>query len=238
MANEYPGENEGECRLETIVEDNGIGMSEEFLKHAFDDFARERTEKTTNMSGTGLGLPIVKRLVELMGGTINIESKLGKGTKVIINITFKIGSEIEHYNDQHAEYDPAVFKGKSILLAEDNDLNAEIALEILQDEGFTVTRVADGIECVREINDNKPGTFDIVLMDIQMPNMNGYKATHEIRNIRDKRKSNIPIIAMTANAFKEDEQRALAEGMNGHIGKPIDINKLMVLLETTIINKV
>ena len=233
---EKRGRTPEECIVETVIADNGIGMSEEFLVHAFDDFARERTEKTTNITGTGLGLPIVKRLVDLMHGTITIESKLGKGTKVTITLPHKIGTETGLINEKTTEIDPKVFRGKTILLAEDNDLNAEIALEILRDAGFNVLRVSDGIECVRSLSDNKAGTFDLILMDIQMPNMDGYRATHEIRNIKDKKKSGIPIIAMTANAFKEDEQRAIAEGMNGHIAKPIDINNLFETLATIVSN--
>lgn len=234
VTNELPGEKKGECLIEFSVEDNGIGMSKEFLSHAFDDFARERNEKTTNISGTGLGLPIVKRLVELMNGTIRIESKLGKGTKVTTVLPHRIGTKRGLCNEHKAEINLELFRGRTILLAEDNDLNAEIAVEILRDAGINVVRVCDGIECVRELNDMKAGTFDLILMDIQMPNMNGYKATHEIRNIKDKKKANIPIIAMTANAFKEDEKRAISEGMNGHIAKPIDIGRLFEMLAETI----
>ncbi|MBR6395484.1 MAG: response regulator, partial [Lachnospiraceae bacterium] len=169
VTNELPGEKKGECLIEFSVEDNGIGMSKEFLSHAFDDFARERNEKTTNISGTGLGLPIVKRLVGLMNGTIRIESKLGKGTKVTTVMPHRIGTKRGLCNEHKAEINPELFRGRTILLAEDNDLNAEIAVEILRDVGMNVVRVCDGIECVRELNDMKAGTFDLILMDIQMP---------------------------------------------------------------------
>ena len=224
---ELPCEKDGYINIETVVEDTGIGMSADFLPHLFDSFARERNTTASKVAGSGLGMSIVKSLVDLMGGTITVESKLGKGSKFTVTIPHEIvdakyyektvSSNIEESTD---------FSGKHILLAEDNDLNAEIAIVILEDMGFIVDRAEDGIICVAKLEQSLLGTYDLILMDIQMPNMDGYKATQVIRALPDKKQSEIPIIAMTANAFAEDRKRSLEMGMNGHITKPIDVTKL------------
>ena len=216
--------------METIVSDTGIGMSKEYLPALFDEFSREKHGADNKIQGTGLGMPIVKRLVDLMGGTISVESELGKGT----TITFMIPHRIAGIEDIHPEdvdvIDKSDFKGKRILLAEDNDFNAEIATEILQDVGFIVERAEDGIICVDMLQKAETNYYDLILMDVQMPNMNGYKATQMIRAMEEPKRRDIPIIAMTANAFEEDKRDALAAGMDGHLAKPINTNKLMKML--------
>lgn len=216
--------------METIVSDTGIGMSKEYLPALFDEFSREKHGADNKIQGTGLGMPIVKRLVDLMGGTISVESELGKGT----TITFMIPHRIAGIEDIHSEdvdvIDKSDFKEKRILLAEDNDFNAEIATEILQDVGFIVERAEDGIICVDMLQKAETNYYDLILMDVQMPNMNGYKATQMIRAMEEPKRRDIPIIAMTANAFEEDKRDALAAGMDGHLAKPINTNKLMKML--------
>ena len=173
-------------------------------------------------------MPIVKELVEMMGGSIEVESELGKGTKFTVTLRHRIADE-KYYNQKSGIVENVrkeAFKGRHILLAEDNDLNAEIAITILEEMGLKIDRVEDGIECVSRIEQMPAGSYDLILMDIQMPNMDGYKATQTIRRLADKDKANIPIVAMTANAFKEDEEMALSVGMNGHIAKPIDVDKI------------
>ena len=206
--------------FQCTIQDTGIGMSEEYLPHAFEDFSREKSGAQTSVKGTGLGLSIVKSLVELMHGTIEISSQVNQGTTTRIEFHFEIASENELENKQ--ETNIIDFKGKHVLLAEDNDLNAEIAMTLLSDYGFIVDRVNDGIACVKKVKENK---YDLVLMDIQMPNMDGYQATQEIRKF-----SNIPIVAMSANAFEEDKQKALSIGMNGYIAKPIDMDNVLFTL--------
>lgn len=213
------------------IEDTGIGMSEEFLPHIFDEFVRERDSTTSGIAGTGLGMGITKKLIDLMHGTIRIDSKLGKGTKVTITLPHRIAS-VPQQPAEKGQIDKELFQGKRILLAEDNELNAEIAMEILQDYGFVVERASDGIICVDMLEKAEPGYYSLILMDIQMPNMNGYQAAKFIRSMPEEAKKNIPIYAMTANAFEEDRQQALAMGMNGHIGKPVEMDKLLgVLME-------
>ncbi len=227
---EEPTDREGYANFTSIIKDTGIGISKEFLPHIFDTFSRERTVTDSKIIGTGLGMGIVKKLVELMGGTITVESELGKGTTVSLTIPHRIAeAPIKTENDGLAAT-PEIFAGKRILLAEDNELNAEIAMEILGEVGFKVEHAEDGIICVDMLNKHDAGYYDLVLMDIQMPNMDGIKATSVIRSIPDKSKSQIPILAMTANAFEEDKQNALAAGMDGHIAKPIEVNKLMETL--------
>ena len=224
---ELPCEKDGYINIETVVEDTGIGMSPDFLPHIFDSFSRERNTTASKVSGSGLGMSIVKSLIDLMGGTITVESELGKGSRFAFTIPHKIVEE-EYYEKMGSENSEACadFSGKHILLAEDNDLNAEIAIAILEDMGFTVDRAEDGIICVAKLEKSAPKTYDLILMDVQMPNMDGYKATQVIRALPDQEKSAIPIVAMTANAFAEDRKQALAMGMNGHITKPIDIAKV------------
>ena len=206
-------------------------MSKEYLPHIFEEFSREHTSTETKIAGTGLGLPIVKSLVELMGGTIDIESKVDVGTTMIVTLTFPIVTK-EQAEKQRREVTNQIIqnlKGKNILIAEDNELNAEIAMTVLKENGIWVECVADGKVCVENLAQKPEDYYDAILMDIQMPNMNGYEATEKIRSM-DGIRSKIPIIAMTANAFEEDKQRAIDSGMNAHIGKPIDIKKLVLLL--------
>ncbi|HAL02148.1 MAG TPA: hypothetical protein DCP07_02225, partial [Lachnospiraceae bacterium] len=226
---EYPIEGkEDMVTVETVIEDNGIGMSENFQNHLFENFSRERTEATDGIQGTGLGLAIVKKLVEIMNGTIEVESELGKGSKFIIRVPHRFGNMPDNAKTEQEDdkVSTEIFKGKRILLAEDNELNAEIAKAVLQDVGFIVEHAADGVICVDMYKNAEAGYYDMILMDIQMPNMNGYKATHYIRSMEDKVKANIPIIAMTANAFKEDVENVINAGMNGHIAKPLERDKM------------
>ena len=232
---ELPCSRPGYTCIQAEIADNGIGMSKEYLPTLFDAFTRERNTTVGKISGTGLGMPIVKNLVEMQGGTIEVESELGKGSRFIVTLEHPIADEA-HYMPQEQEAKSAqgveLLKGKRILLAEDNDLNAEIALFILQNMGLEVERVEDGAQCVSRLEQQPAGTYDAILMDIQMPKMDGYEATQAIRALDDKEKAAIPIVAMTANAFAEDRERALAAGMNGHIAKPIDVKKLeRVLLQ-------
>lgn len=223
---EEQGPTPEECYLTTFIEDNGIGMSKEFLDHVYDVFSRERTANTVNTSGTGLGLAISKRLVDLMGGTINIDSKLGRGTKISITILHKIAEDDAEAYGGSDELDMSTLRGKRILLAEDNDLNAEIATELLEDEGFEVERACDGAECVSLLKRRPTDHFDVVFMDIQMPKLDGYESAKLIREFDDEKKAGIPIIAVTANAFDEDRHKAMISGMNAHIAKPFEINKV------------
>lgn len=226
-----PGEKEGWCDTVVTVADNGIGMSQEFQKHIFEPFERERTSTVTKVEGSGIGMGIVKKLVGLMSGTVAVESKIGVGSKFTVTIPCRIASEDE--TQAKRETNPSDQKclcGTRILLTEDNDLNAEIATELLQEEGCTVDRAKDGVECVDMLEKAANGTYQLILMDIQMPVMNGYDAARKIRGLDDPQKANIPIIAMTANAFTEDRQVALDAGMNDHIAKPINMNVLVPTL--------
>ena len=229
---ELPADTPGYVTYQTIIEDTGIGMSEEFISHIFEDFSREHSSTESKVSGTGLGTAIVKKLVDLMQGTIKVESKLGKGTKITCTIQHRIAGEkeVKQVKKNTKQYQLEDFRGKRILLAEDNELNAEIAVAILEEAGFQVDCAEDGIICVDMIEKALPDYYDLILMDIQMPNMDGYKATQVIRKLPDKRKARIPIIAMTANAFEEDKENAFKVGMNGHIAKPIHIEELFNLL--------
>ena len=226
-----PGEKEGWCDTVVTVADNGIGMSQEFQKHIFEPFERERTSTVSKVEGSGIGMGIVKKLVGLMGGTVEVESKIGVGSTFTVTIPCRIASEDE--TQAKRETNPSDQKclcGTRILLTEDNDLNAEIATELLQEEGCTVDRAKDGVECVDMLEKAANGTYQLILMDIQMPVMNGYDAARKIRGLDDPQKANIPIIAMTANAFTEDRQVALDAGMNDHIAKPINMNVLVPTL--------
>lgn len=235
---EYPGDSPETCYVETRIKDNGIGMSKEFLSHAYESFSRERTSTVSGIQGTGLGLAIVKNLVELMRGTIHIESQQGNGTEVIIRLPHRLGqTSVEKHREEMAAFDSTLFKGIRILLAEDIDINAMIATKLLTDKGCIVERAKDGVECVNMLLKSKDGYYDLILMDIQMPNMDGYQAAKSIRAFEEVKKSSIPIIAMTANAFKEDRDKAAEAGMNGHISKPLDTIKMFktmadVLMET------
>ena len=226
----------GYVRIQTQVIDTGIGMSEEFLPSLFEAFARERNTTAGKVAGTGLGMPIIKKYVDMMGGSIEVESKLGEGSKFTVIMEYRIADKGYYEQDTNPSPDTEEtdwISGKHVLLAEDNDLNAEIAEFILEDMGLIVDRVEDGIQCVARMEQKPAGTYDLILMDIQMPNMDGYKATQAIRRLADKEKSGIPIIAMTANAFEEDRKKALEKGMNGHIAKPVDIEKMRKILQNT-----
>ena len=227
-----PGEKESWCNMVITVADNGIGMSQEFQKHIFEPFERERTSTVSKVEGSGIGMGIVKKLVGLMGGTVAVESKIGVGSKFTVTIPCRIASEDE--TQAKRETNPSDQKclcGTRILLTEDNDLNAEIATELLQEEGCTVDRAKDGVECVDMLEKAANGTYQLILMDIQMPVMNGYDAAKKIRRMDDPQKAGIPIIAMTANAFSEDRQAALDAGMNDHIAKPINMNILVPTIQ-------
>jgi CheY-like chemotaxis protein len=204
-----------------------MGMSEDFLPHIFEEFSRENNTTENKIEGTGLGMPIVKRLIEFMEGTIEVRSKKGEGSTFIVTIPHKIADKadlVEH--SANAELDTEKFKGKKILLAEDNELNAEIAIEILTEVGFEVDRAEDGQICVDMLQRAEDYFYDVILMDIQMPNLNGYEATKAIRAMNEPAKADIPIIAMTANAFEEDKRDAQRAGMNGHLAKPINVREL------------
>ena len=226
-----PGEKEGWCDTVITVADNGIGMSQEFQKHIFEPFERERTSTVSKVEGSGIGMGIVKKLVGLMGGTVEVESKIGVGSTFTVTIPSRIVSEEEVQAKREVNpADKESLRGTRILLTEDNDLNAEIATELLQEEGCTVDRAKDGVECVDMLEKAADGTYQLILMDVQMPVMNGYDATKKIRRMDDPQKAGIPIIAMTANAFSEDKQVALDAGMNDHIAKPINMSVLVPTL--------
>ena len=223
-----PGKKEGWCDTVITVADNGIGMSQEFQKHIFEPFERERTSTVSKVEGSGIGMGIVKKLVGLMGGTVEVESKIGVGSTFTVTIPSRIASQEETQAKRDTtSSDKKSLLGVKILLTEDNDLNAEIAAELLQEEGCTVDRAKDGVECVDMLEKAANGTYQLILMDIQMPVMSGYDAAKKIRRMEDPQKADIPIIAMTANAFSEDRQAALDVGMNDHVAKPINMNVLV-----------
>lgn len=248
---EENSEKEGYAEYCFVVEDTGIGMSEEYLPHIFEEFTRERTSTESKVVGAGLGLPIVKALTDLMGGTISVKSKVGKGSTFTVKIPFKLadqkqicdlptsgwgshkvpgGQESPEKTETDsgkngADHREKCFQGKRVLLAEDNDLNAEIAETILKERGFEVERAADGALCVEAVRKKPEHYYDVILMDIQMPNMDGYRAAEEIRKLKNQ-KSQTPIIAMTANAFEEDRRKAFEAGMNAHIAKPINVDAM------------
>ncbi|WP_455946821.1 transporter substrate-binding domain-containing protein [Eubacterium ramulus] len=229
---ELPCNEPGYIIVRNRVSDTGIGMSEDFLTEIFEAFTREQNTTKSKIAGTGLGMSIVKKYVDLLGGTIEVESELGKGSTFTVTLKHKIADE-SYYVKKHLEesgISREILKDRSILLVEDNDLNAEIAAVILERAGLKVERVEDGLQCISRITEMPAGTYDIILMDIQMPKMDGYKATQTIRNLSDQEKACIPIIAMTANAFEEDKRAAIAAGMNGHIAKPIQVDKLLSIL--------
>ena len=226
---ELPCKREGYMKVKSEIKDTGIGMSKEYLPTLFEPFSREQNTTTGRIGGTGLGMPIVKKMVDLMGGSIEVASELGKGTVFTFTLMHKIADRKFYSQKTEAAETSEMGKnlsGKHVLLAEDNDLNAEIAVTVLEETGIVIERVEDGIQCVNRVAQMSPGTYDLILMDIQMPNMDGYQAAQCIRHLNDKKKAEIPIIAMTANAFAEDRKRTFDAGMNGHIAKPIDMEKL------------
>lgn len=233
---ELPSEVSGYAMIRTTVSDTGIGISEEFLPHIFEEFTRETNSSGNTIQGTGLGMPIVKKLVELMNGTIEVESKIGEGSTFTVTIPHRI-AEKPNLVEKTESTDYSDFTGKRILLAEDNDLNAEIAIEILSGYGFKVERAEDGVVCVDMLNKAENGYYDLILMDVQMPKLNGYGATKMIRQLPDETKADIPIIAMTANAFDEDKRNAIDAGMDGHIAKPISIQILRRTLSDVFKNR-
>ena len=229
---ELPYDKEGYTLIQTKVSDTGIGMSEEFLPSLFELFTRERNTTLSKIPGTGLGMAIVKNLVDLMNGSIEVESELGKGSTFTITIPHKVANkDYTNRNIESSNEFDIDFKGKRILLAEDNELNAEITTTILSEMGFEVKTVEDGILCVNEMQHQPANTYDLILMDIQMPNMDGYKATDCIRHLSQPEKASIPIIAMSANAFEEDKKKAFDVKMNDYITKPIDFQKMEEVLK-------
>lgn len=228
---ELDSEDEKNADYKVVVEDNGIGMSQDYLPHIFEEFSREHTSTETRVAGTGLGLPIVKSLVDRMGGTIEVESEEGKGTRFIMKFSFPVSSE-NQVREEEKQNIPDItekLKEKQILLAEDNDLNAEIAETVLVEAGIEVKRVEDGLQCIEELKKMPEKYYDVILMDVQMPNMDGYTATEKIRRLDDSR-AEIPIIAMTANAYDEDRRKAQEAGMDGFLAKPLDVDEMMRLL--------
>ena len=228
---ELDSEDEKNANYKVVVEDNGIGMSQDYLPHIFEEFSREHTSTETRVAGTGLGLPIVKSLVDRMGGTIEVESEEGKGTRFIMKFSFPVSLEnqVREKEKQNIPDITEKLEGKRILLAEDNELNAEIAETVLEETGIKVKHVEDGIQCIEELKKMPEKYYDVILMDVQMPNMNGYTATQRIRDLDDSR-AEIPIIAMTANAYDEDRRKAQEAGMDGFLAKPLDVDEMMRLL--------
>lgn len=206
-------------------------MSAEFLPHLYDPFSREHSSTESKVLGTGLGMPIVKKLVDLMHGTISVKSEPGVGTTFTVAGALKFTDEISSSDCQNTRSsDSSFLTGRRILLAEDNNLNAEIAITILEDAGMSVDRATDGDVCVKMLDDTPTGHYDMILMDVQMPRMDGYEATRTIRAMENPAKARIPIVAMTANAFDEDRRNAFEAGMNGHIAKPFGIDKLLIMM--------
>lgn len=224
----------GYVRIQTQVKDTGVGMSEDYLPTLFDSFSREYNTTIGKVSGTGLGMAIVKNLVDMMDGDICVKSKRGEGTCFTVTFEHRIADEecIELNQELDVLDGKSVLQGKHVLLVEDNELNAEIAMAILEQSGLILDRVEDGLACINRLSEVDADLYDLILMDIQMPNVNGYEATRRIRQFKNLKKASIPILAMTANAFEEDKKMAMEAGMNGHISKPIDVNAL----ENQIIN--
>lgn len=233
-----PYEKEDWCLLEISVADNGIGISEDFQQHIFESFSRERTSTASGIEGTGLGMGIVKKLVDLMKGTIEVESKLGEGSTFTVSIPCLIAKQ-EEISEKRLikQEDKKSLAGKRILLAEDNDINAEIAMELLKEEGLILERAENGVICVEKLEKAPEGYYDLILMDVQMPDMDGYDATRKIRRLDDPEKAKIPIIAMTANTFSKDRKMALSSGMDDYVSKPVDMNLLVPLLEKYLVKQ-
>ena len=229
---ELPCDEPGYMIVRTRVSDTGIGMSQDYLTRIFEAFTREQNTTKSKIAGTGLGMSIVKKYVDLLGGTIQVESELGKGSTFTVTLKHKIADESYYGKGQieNPETGTEILKGRNILIAEDNDLNAEIAAAILERAGLKTERVENGVQCVNLITKMPAGTYDMILMDIQMPEMDGYEAARVIRQLPDREKACIPIIAMTANAFEEDKKDAMAAGMNGHMAKPIQVEQLLSML--------
>ena len=229
---EAVSENPSKIRYIFSCEDTGIGMSEEYLPHIYEEFSREHTTIENKVLGTGLGLPIIKSMIELMGGSIQVESRQGIGTKFTVDLSFDAASKEEVYGSQNTIKPSAIhtIKGKRILIAEDNELNAEIAKTVLEDVGALITRVENGKQAVELFKEKPAGTFDAILMDLMMPVMDGYTATRTIRSLERSDAKTIPIIAMTANAFQEDAEKCIAVGMNAHLAKPLDIEKMKTII--------
>ena len=229
---EAVSENPSRIRYIFSCEDTGIGMCEEYLPHVYEEFSREHTTTENKVPGTGLGLSIIKSMIELMGGSIQVESRQGIGTKFTVDLSFDIASKEEVYGSQNTIKPSAIhtIKGKRILLAEDNELNAEIVKTVLEDVGALITRVEDGQQAVELFEEKPAGTFDAILMDLMMPVMDGYTATKKIRSLEHSDAKTIPIIAMTANAFQEDAEKCIAVGMNAHLAKPLNIEKMMTTI--------
>lgn len=234
---ERDGAPEGYANYQFTIADTGIGMSQNFMDHIFEPFSREKTSTVSGIQGTGLGMAISKNIIDMMGGTIVVDSTVNVGTKITITVALKFGDSTtrntahgmvgqDSASDLHKEHF-ADFSGKKVLLVEDNPLNQEIAIAILEELGFAVDVASDGLAAVEKVKNEAAGTYNVVLMDIQMPNMDGYEATREIRKISDSAKSLIPIVALTANAFEEDRHKAYEAGMNGHVSKPISVPELM-----------
>jgi CheY-like chemotaxis protein len=227
----------GFATYQGVIEDNGVGMSEEFLEHVFESFERENNTTKSKIEGNGLGLAITKKLIEQMDGDIICESIQGKGTRFTFVVNFPVGSEADVIEKEVVTKEEIDLEGKRILLVEDNELNQEIATEILEEFGFVVEVADDGQIAVDAISKSQVEYYDVVLMDIQMPNMDGYEATRIIRQLENKDLANIPIVAVTANAFDEDVKKAVDAGMNGHISKPIEVDKLIGLLTEIFVAK-
>lgn len=250
---ELKGQEPEFAKYEFRVKDTGIGMSEEFIAHIFEPFTREQTSTVSGIEGMGLGMAIVKKIVDRMGGTIAVKSRQGKGTEVIVILKFKVSSQpvanemralsrpeqMETFSEKEKAKQENLkeeslenpFKNKKILLVEDNELNREIAVELLKEAGFILDTAEDGTIAVEKMRTAKPGQYDLILMDIQMPIMDGYEATRQIRKLENPETANIPIVAITANAFEEDRQKALEAGMNEHVSKPIDLERLLEVVK-------
>ena len=228
--NEFPCDREGYSIYALTVEDTGIGMSPEFQKHIFDEFTRERTSTVSQIQGTGLGMTIVKKLTDIMEGSIAIESEQNKGTKITVSIPMRWCTDFNSNEQGQKNSTTVSLNGMKVLLVDDNEMNREIAVELLTEKGIIVDTANDGDVAVEKIRNAGIEEYELILMDVQMPRMNGYEATREIRSLPDPRKSSIPIVAMTANAFEEDKRNALAAGMDGHLAKPIDDQKLVQTL--------
>lgn len=231
------GSKDGYASYRLSVKDNGIGMSPEFCRRVFKAFEREQTSIVSGIEGSGLGLAIVQHLVDAMGGSIYCVSEQGNGSEFICDLTFKTGTEadLDDESSECAVLDDA--ENMTALLVEDNELNREISRELLENEGFKVEEASDGEQAVEIVRNSEAGHYDFILMDIQMPRMNGYEAARMIRNIDDVRLADIPIIAVTANAFEEDRRAAEEAGMNGHVAKPVDMKKLRAQLASCISGK-
>ena len=225
---EAVSENPSKIRYIFSCEDTGIGLSEEYLPHIYEEFSREHSTTENKVPGTGLGLPIIKSMIELMGGSIQVESRQGIGTKFTIDLSFDIALKEEVYGSEDTIESSAIhtIKGKRILLVEDNELNAEIAKTVLEDVGALITRAENGQQALELFKEKPAGTFDVILMDLMMPVMDGYTATRKIRELERSDAKTVPIIAMTANAFQEDAEKCIAVGMNAHLAKPLDIEKM------------